>query len=450
MSRRWSVTRLGAGFAVLFLLLGLVAVQAEIAAVAQATFTNYSPIAVPGSGSSATVNVVGLVGGLKEIRLSLYGVTTNGPVNLRLAGSGGQRYSINGISSGANGLVFTDTGYPGTNPNGPWQLFVVDNGTTGMINGGFDLTAVTNPVPTTTTVTAAPNPSVYGTPSYTPTATVRSTSIALAPTGTATGPVSASLTIEIPAGAATPTTISLTGNVTAAPQGAATVSPAAFNFGNAQLLSPTLPQSFTLTNNGTRAVGVSGAAITGTDAASFSVVLGNNCTGAVLNPGQSCSVQVVFRPTVTGPLQARLSFATDAPGSPHVVALYGVGITPRVTITTPTNPGRLDFGDVQVGTQRAAQRVTLTNSTTGPVSIGTPTASSSAAFKVTNDHCAGQALAASATCTFDVYFAPIGAGAQSADITFDAGGTTYTITAYGVGVTPQVTITPNDGSLYLH
>ena len=380
MSRRWSVTRLGAGFAVLFLLLGLVAVQAEIAAVAQATFTNYSPIAVPGSGSSATVNVVGLVGGLKEIRLSLYGVTTNGPVNLRLAGSGGQRYSINGISSGANGLVFTDTGYPGTNPNGPWQLFVVDNGTTGMINGGFDLTAVTNPVPTTTTVTAAPNPSVYGTPSYT----------------------------------------------------------------------LTLPPTFTLTNNGTRAVGVSGAAITGTDAASFSVVLGNNCTGAVLNPGQSCSVQVVFRPTATGPLQAQLSFATDAPGSPHVVALYGVGITPRVTITTPTNPGRLDFGDVQVGTQRAAQRVTLTNSTTGPVSIGTPTASSSAAFKVTNDHCAGQALAASATCTFDVYFAPIGAGAQSADITFDAGGTTYTITAYGVGVTPQVTITPNDGSLYLH
>ncbi len=133
MSRRWSVTRLGAGFAVLFLLLGLVAVQAEPAAAAQATFTNYSPIAVPGSGSSATVNVVGLVGGLTEIRLSLYGVTTNGPVNLRLAGPGGQRYSINGISSGANGLVFTDTGYPGTNPNGPWQLFVVDNGTTGLV-----------------------------------------------------------------------------------------------------------------------------------------------------------------------------------------------------------------------------------------------------------------------------------------------------------------------------
>ena len=211
--------------------------------------------------------------------------------------------------------------------------------------------------------------------------------VVFSPTGTTTGPVSTTLTIAVPNGTTTPAQVSLTGNVTAAPQGAVTVSPAAYNYGNAQVLSPTAPQTFTLTNNGTRAVTVGGVSLTG-DTASFSVILGNNCTNAVLDTGQSCTVQVVFRPVGTGALQAQLNFVTDAPGSPTVAALYGVGISPRVTVTAPTN-GRLDFSNVQVGTQSAAQQVTLTNSTTGPISIGTPTASSSPAFIITNDHCAG-------------------------------------------------------------
>ncbi len=139
----------------------------------------------------------------------------------------------------------------------------------------------------------------------------------------------------------------------------------------------TLPPTFTLTNNGTRAVGVSGAAITGTDAASFSVVLGNNCTGAVPNPGQSCSVQVVFRPTATGPLQAQLSFATDAPGSPHVVALYGVGVTTIATL----DQFQLDFGDALVGVESAPRTVTVTNRNAGPLTLG-PVTSPDARFVV--------------------------------------------------------------------
>ena len=382
--------------------------------------------------------------------------------------------------------------------------------------------------------------------------------VVFAPTGTATGPVVNTLTIAVPNGATPPVTVNLTGNVTAAPQGAVTIDPAAFNFGTSQVLTPTLPHTFTLTNNGTKAVTVSAVALGGDNPDNFSLILGNNCTGAVLDPGQSCSVQVVFRPTAVGALQATLSFTTDAPGSPTRAALYGVGISPRVTVTAPANGrldfgnvqvgtqsttqritvtnssngpitfaattppaaqyfivndtcatktieaggtctidvlfaptavgpqpnavtinttavgsapagtyvvalygvgitpnvaisgptnGRLDFGNVQVGTQSAAQQVTLTNSTTGPITFGTTTGSTSPAFIVTNDHCAGQTLPASGTCTFDVYFAPTGAGAQSADITFITGGVTYTITAYGVGITSQVNIAPNGGSL---
>ncbi len=275
--------------------------------------------------------------------------------------------------------------------------------------------------------------------------------VVFAPTGIATGPVVNTVSIPVPAGTTAPATVNLTGNVTAAPQGAVTLDPAAFNFGNSQVPTPTLPHTFTLTNNGTKAVTVTSVTLAGTSPENFSVILGNNCTGAVLNPGASCSVQVVFRPTAVGALQATLSFVTDAPGSPTVAALYGVGISPRVTVTSPTN-GRLDFGNVQIGTQSMTQRVTVTNSSNGPITFAAPAKDGN--YFIVNDNCASKTLEAGATCTFDVLFAPTGTpGPQPGSVTINTtavGGApagTYVVALYGIGITSQVTITPNGGRL---
>jgi hypothetical protein len=94
-----------------------------------------------------------------------------------------------------------------------------------------------------------------------------------------------------------------------------------------------------------------GVRITGEDAASFAIVA-NDCDGAMLKNGSSCTVTVAFTAARAGAHSAALRFDSDAPGSPHTVALAGAGIAPeqpreeprgeeRPPTTTPptTDPG---------------------------------------------------------------------------------------------------------------
>lgn len=69
-------------------------------------------------------------------------------------------------------------------------------------------------------------------------------------------------------------------------------------------------------------------------------------------------------------------------------------------------PSPHDFGDVVGGTTSATQRFTFTNLMPGPVTIQPP-AISDALFHIVAQTCDGQTLAAGATCTIDVTFAPV-------------------------------------------
>jgi subtilisin-like proprotein convertase family protein len=88
----------------------------------------------------------------------------------------------------APGLATTLAAFTGTNPNGTWSLFVVDDATgdSGSIAGGWSVTITTSVVAasTTTVVTSSQNPSTTGTP-VTFTATVTSAAAAVT-TGTVT------------------------------------------------------------------------------------------------------------------------------------------------------------------------------------------------------------------------------------------------------------------------
>ncbi|MEO7323246.1 MAG: choice-of-anchor D domain-containing protein [Dokdonella sp.] len=69
-------------------------------------------------------------------------------------------------------------------------------------------------------------------------------------------------------------------------------------------------------------------------------------------------------------------------------------------------PSPYDFGDVVGGTTSATQRFTFTNLMPGPVTIQPPAISDSL-FHIVAQTCDGQTLAAGATCTIDVTFAPV-------------------------------------------
>ena len=100
-------------------------------------------------------------------------------------------------------------------------------------------------------------------------------------------------------------------------------SPLSVDFGTV-LLFRTSYKTVTITNNGTAELAVTSATITGTDATMFGPT---NWTGsAMVAPGGSTSLKIVFRPTSRGPKSAVLTIATNDPDTPSVtVILSGSG-----------------------------------------------------------------------------------------------------------------------------
>jgi hypothetical protein len=117
-----------------------------------------------------------------------------------------------------------------------------------------------------------------------------------------------------------------------APSGPAEVSlsPASLNFGPAGTSLPTTPQIVTLTNTGASPLSITSLSITGTDSGDFEQ--SNSCPMSpnTLAPGNYCTITVIFDPMETGTLNAAVTITDNAPNSPQMVPLTGVGVGGRV------------------------------------------------------------------------------------------------------------------------
>ncbi len=256
---------------------------------------------------------------------------------------------------------------------------------------------------------------------------------------TVLAPVTGSVVITSNAGGS-PTTIQLSGSGSAQPTPVVGLAPASLDFGYVQVGSSSVARTVTITNNGDAALAITGATITGsTDFTKFA----DTCTLLTINPGQSCTVSVVFKPTVTGPLAGVLTLTDNAPsgGSTQTISLTGIGVSPAFTLSA----NGLDFGDQQLGTTGATQTITLTNSTGGPLTLGAITLAGSQ-FVKTGDTCAGNTIAAGQRCQIGIVFAPTAAGQQSGTLGITYAGATgpvtIGVTLTGVGISPTVTVTP--------
>ena len=217
----------------------------------------------------------------------------------------------------------------------------------------------------------------------------------------------------------------------------ANLSPSSFNFGSVNLGSPS-QQTSVLTNTGTATLTMTSFALSGTNAADFSV--SNDCGASVLAGGQ-CFVVVTFTPSNIGTRTASVVITDSASDSPQSIALTGNGndINFAVTFT----PASLAFGNQQQSTSSGARIVTMTNA-------GAATSMTISSIAVStgysNTTTCGSTLAPEASCTISVTFTPTIVGAQNGTLTVtDTGpGSPQTVALTGTGTSASTTLFSNN------
>ncbi len=102
------------------------------------------------------------------------------------------------------------------------------------------------------------------------------------------------------------------------------LNPTAVSFG-----SPGMTKTITLTNTGELPLMINSIAITGTDQADFEQ--SNNCpiSPNTLAPGDRCTIAVAFTASGTGQKTANLTITDNAPDSPQMVPLTGMGASAK-------------------------------------------------------------------------------------------------------------------------
>jgi centrosomal CEP192-like protein/calcineurin-like phosphoesterase family protein len=206
-------------------------------------------------------------------------------------------------------------------------------------------------------------------------------------------------------------------------------SPSAVSFANQPTSSSSAQKSVTVTNASGGAVSISGAVVSGGNAHDF-LKTSDTCSGATMAPGAACSVGVSFLPTAAGARSAQLVLANAT--SPLAVPLSGTG-TPNAA---SFSPAMLGFGNQVLGGQSPAQTVTLTNKGNDPMKVGAVSVSGPNAgdFKAASA-CAGQTLAANASCQLSVGFSPSGPGPRSGTlvVSTDQPGSPHAVSLSGTG-----------------
>ncbi len=230
--------------------------------------------------------------------------------------------------------------------------------------------------------------------------------------------------------------VALSGTGLAPP--ALSVNPSSLTFTNQQPGVPSAPQTVAVSNTGGSPMANIGFSIASAAAINFST--GATTCGATLGNGSSCTVQVVFTPSLPGGAAAILTVSSSTLGvAPASISLNGSGV---LATGLATNPAQIAFPVVAAGQSSPAQPVTVTNSSSyaiGSVSLAAP-----APFSVTQNTCTG-ALAAGANCTANIVFQPAAPGSFTGELTVSspAVAAQATVGLTGIGVAGQAfSVTP--------
>ena len=232
-------------------------------------------------------------------------------------------------------------------------------------------------------------------------------------TPTTAGGATASLAVSSSTAGVAAATVQLIGNGQAL---------AGINVSPAQLLFPIVApgqsspsQTVTITNT----AGSAATSLTLTATPPFGLVpIAQNASGATLAAGAHCTTGVIFSPSLNGPYAGTLTIASSLQ-TQAIVLFSGIGGLPGSVQFQPSLIDTCTVGTVAVncfpqtgvGLTSSANTVTITNP--DPVtSLSSLALAASAGFHLVNNACPST-LAALASCTVGVEFAPSSAGKQS-------------------------------------
>jgi hypothetical protein len=171
-------------------------------------------------------------------------------------------------------------------------------------------------------------------------------------------------------------------------------------------------QTVTLTNTG----GSAASSLALTAAPPFSLV--QNTCGSSLAAGARCTAGVIFSPTLNGSYAGTLTISSASLTSAANVPLSGTGAMPGSVQFQPSLINFVGYSggtEIGVGLLSAPVTVTLTNPDSVN-SLGSLSLTVSAGFKLVSTSCSST-LAAGASCTAVVEFAPTTPGAQNGSLT---------------------------------
>jgi len=237
--------------------------------------------------------------------------------------------------------------------------------------------------------------------------------------------------------------------VAAAPKPA--LAPAGINFGSQTIAVATPAQTITVSNAASATAALLLGPIGITAGSDFSLAGGSCQDGLSLAAGASCTVAVVFRPTLAGTRSGSLTLAHNGGGS--TAALIGTGGDTAPTVVV--SPTQLTFAET-LGATSASQRVLVSNTgqaalVLNSISIG---GSHAADFSLGSDgSCAtGGTVPVAANCSIDVRFTPSAAGSRNAQVQLqhNAGSGSSTIALVGqVNAAPAPNLSLNASALDL-
>jgi hypothetical protein len=173
-----------------------------------------------------------------------------------------------------------------------------------------------------------------------------------------------------------------------------TFSASSLNFGLLQIGLSSPAQTVTVTN-------VSNHSVTFTSIAGSGDYSQNNTCPKTMLAGQSCTISVIFTPTVMGTRNGAVTLKDNSPGSAsQTISLTGTG----ETLALGFSPASLNFGGVLVGLSSPLS-ATLTNDGAAAVNI-TGIAISPADGTFTQTSNCPTTLGVQQTCTFQILFTP--------------------------------------------
>ncbi len=197
---------------------------------------------------------------------------------------------------------------------------------------------------------------------------------------------------------------------------AAYVTPTTIGFPSTIVGLPAGGRLVIVRSTGTAPLTIGSVALAGADKDQF-LIQDDGCSGAVLPPGQTCTVEVTSRPTKSGSHVAQLVINDNDAFAPQIVRLAEFTLPPGPTVT----PSSASFPTAIVATHGTTVTFTLTNNYDRSLPVGSVSISGAnfGDFTMLANTCQNGAVAANGgTCSVDVRFDPTAAGIRQALLSF--------------------------------